>query len=323
MGKFVEGRVYTNPKTGQPLRRVNGGWVPATKTPAAAPGTASPTAAPASNPALTGVRFPTLLPAEYRPGVEPTQILEPNADATPMQRTPEPQAPAPQGGGGYNSAPPDINAGGNESRSSYLKKRSEWAGKYDADFMAKSRTDAVNAAQMLPTLDDIENLVNDAPVGAYAGMAEGVGKFIPEGWWGSDADDKLQSIRAKVNQVILPKASMLKGNFSDKDMKILMETLGDTNSSRGALLSALKLIRRESRAAIIKQRELQRWVTLKGDPSTPDSQGRTFEDAWQEFYTNPATIKELEAPGERTKSQQPKNAPLNFFKDRNGQWRSR
>lgn len=320
MASFVEGRVYTNPKTGQPLRRVNGGWVPATKTPQAAPGNTSPTAAPASNPALAGVRFPSLLPAEYRPGVEPTQIIEPDASATPMQRTPEPPAAAPQGGG-FNAAPVEVAGAGEGARRDYLKKRSEWTGKFDADMLNKTRTDSINAGQMLPTLDDIENLVGEAPVGAYAGLAEGYGRMVPDGWWGSDADDKLQAIRAKVNQVILPKASMLKGNFSDKDMKILMETLGDTNTSRGALLSSLKLLRREARAAIIKQRELQRWIQLKGDPSTPDSEGRTFEDAWQEFYTNPATIKELERPGERTKSQQPKNKPHQYFKDRNGELR--
>lgn len=313
MAKFVEGQVYTNPKTGQPLRRVNGGWVPATKQ--TAPAQQQPTSA------LTGAQYPSLLPAEYQPNIQPAQMIEPNADANPVQRAPDQQQPAPQGGG-YNAAPPEINAAGGEARKTYDKYRAQWSGKNDADFMNRTRQDAINAGQMLPTLDDIENLVNEAPVGAYSGVAESWGRHVPDGWIGSDMDDKLQAIRAKVNQVILPKASMLKGNFSDKDMKILMETLGDTNTSRGALISSLKLLRRESRAAIIKQRELQRWIALKGDPSTPDSQGRTFEDAWQEFYTNPATIKMLEAPGERTKSQQPRNAPLHFYKDRNGTWRS-
>lgn len=318
MASFVEGRVYTNPKTGQPLRRVNGGWVPATKTPAAAPGGASPTSAPASNRSLGDVKFPALLPAEYRPGVEPAQqVIEPSADANEMQRTPDAQPAQPQGGG-YNALPPNIAASGGKPSEEYSKKLAQWSGERDAKFLDRTREASMNAALVLPTLDDVENLINKAPVGAYAGVIEGVGKFIP----GVTEDDDLQAIRSKMNKIILPLTTLLKGTLSDKDMQFLIDTLGNTGSSRGALLENIKMVRREARMALIKQKELQRWIALKGNPSTPDSEGRTFEDAFQEWYTNPATIKELDKPGERAKSQQPKNKPLNFFKDRNGQWRS-
>ena len=315
MASFVEGRVYTNPKTGQPLRRVNGGWVPATKQPGPAG------ASPASNPALADVKFPALLPAEYRPGVTPTQVIEPNADANEMQRTPDaPQAPAtspPAQAGTYSSVPPSVAQGGKGAREEYDKKLAQWSGERDAKLLDRTREASLNAAMVLPTLDDVENLVNRAPVGAYAGVIEGVGKFIP----GVTEDDDLQAIKSKMNKIILPLTTLLKGTLSDKDMQFLIDTLGSTTTSRGALIENIKMVRREARMALIKQRELQRWVALKGNPSTPDSEGRTFEDAFQEWYNNPATIKEMDKPGERTKSQQPKNKPHQYFKDRNGELR--
>lgn len=300
MAAFVEGQQYRNPKTGQMLLRKDGGWVKAPNGAGMKPASA-----------VTGAQFPQLLPAEYRPGVTPAQnILEPNAEANPMERPPD---------SAYSAVPPSVAQGSGKAREEYDKKMAQWSGERDAKFLDRTRENSLNAAMIAPTLDDVENLINRAPVGAYAGVIEGVGKFIP----GITEDDDLQAIRAKMNKIILPLTTMLKGTLSDKDMQFLIDTLGSTSSSRGALLENLKLARREARAAIIKQKELQRWIQLKGNPSTPDSEGRTFEDAWQEFYTNPATIKMLEAPGERIKKNAPKNAPLQLYRDREGRIRSR
>ena len=308
MAAFVEGRQYRNPKTGQMLLRKDGGWVKAPIGPGIRPAAQQSSPQNALYPAFQQAQYSPDMPGTSRSG-EP---IEPDADAAPMRRQQEPQ---------YSPAPTEVAAGGQGAINVYQKKNAEWRGKNDAEFAQKSREATTASAMLLPTLDDLENLVDKTPVGPFSGLADLWGK-MPDGVPGSEYDDNRAAIKSKVTSIVLPLARKL-APVSNTDFDALIKTIGAPNTPRGAFKQAITLLRREARAAIAYNMELKKWIQLYGNPDTPDPEGRTFEQAFVTWYNDPAVLKQLEEPGPRIKKNAPKNAPLQLYRDREGRIRSR
>lgn len=315
MGRFVEGQIYDNPKTGQKLLRKNGGWVSAPKIasdvrPTKIVGTGA------------GDGTPAWLNVQYAPG----DALRPDTgDSGPM--SPDSGAGLPRGPDASPKMERPIERDTGVStriepqsavNPAYSKKLNEWSGKNDAEFRVTSRDAATAATKLLPNLDDLDNLIERAPVGPYAPIAKAWGAVVPDGWYGSESDDDFASIRSKVISTIIPLAKNLKP-VSNFDMESLEKTIGDPNTPKKAFHEAVKMYRREARAAVFHDNVLQQWIKDNGGPNETDARGRTFTQAFAEWYNDPRTIKQLEAPGARVKPKDaPKAGPVRLFRDRNG-----
>lgn len=314
MGRFVEGQIYDNPKTGQKLLRKNGGWVSAPKIAS----DVRPTKIVG-----TGDGSPAWLNAQFTPG----DSLSPDTGQSgPM--SPDSGAELPRGpdASPKMERPLDRDTGFSTRvepqqvvNPAYTKKLNEWSGKNDAEYRNVSRDVAMAAANNLPALDDIENLVEKAPVGPWSGLAKMWGS-MPGTYAGSEYDDDLKSLESKVISIVIPLAKNLKP-VSNFDMESLVKTLGDQNTPKKAFLEAIKIVRREGRAAVFRDNVLQQWIKDNGGPNETDARGRTFTQAFAEWYNDPRTIKQLEAPGARVKPKAKATAGAEHWaKDRNGNW---
>lgn len=307
MGAFQEGRMYRNPKTGQMLVRQNGGWVKAPEN-----------AQRINAPDVVGV--PRLQSAQYAgpdPSLTPDdqreqQPMGPDVNASRVPQAPQPPQ-GPSGPSNATSVEPQMGVS-----PEYTKTLDKYSGKNDADYRNNSRDAAMTAVTNLPSLDDIENLVQEAPVGPYASIAKAWGAAVPDGWYGSKSDDQLGTLRSKVLTIVIPMAKMLKP-VSNFDMESLIKTIGDEHATKAQYIEALKILRREGRAAVYRDGVLQTWINRYGSPNAADDRGRTFTQAYGEWYNDPRTIKKLEAPGQRVSdAKKPRAQVEHWGRDRNG-----
>lgn len=183
-----------------------------------------------------------------------------------------------------------ANAGANQSRantereSAYEKKFGQAMAVADAGELKESGTAVQAYGQMGPALDEIEKLAKVTPFGGGAGIAQGWDAItIGDGLFGEGrVKDKFDRVSQLATTVVLPEARKM-APVSNTDFERLRETVGNPNTSKDAVLAAVKHMHGMGRAMEARDQAIRNWTRNYGAPSAPDQSGQGFDMAWNKY----------------------------------------